>query len=207
MQSIDNSNVYEPLVLTPRQRQVLEALKDKETEKYPLSKWYHGALYALDNPYNPDRISQAAQSLRELLEKLPRVIQGGDVQASKIDFAEMRRSMYERILRDKKRHPEGWKNEKIDGHLDKTLRKIETYLERNQQPTRRQQIQKAVATIDPMVNRLDSKIQKTKRDLLLDLWERLEDFAHHSSKRNEEEFTTCLEELVPRQINYVEVLG
>ena len=195
MQSIDNSNVYEPLVLTPRQRQVLEALKDKETEKYPLSKWYHGALYALDNPYNPDRISQAAQSLRELLEKLPRVIQGGDVQASKIDFAEMRRSMYERILRDKKRHPEGWKNEKIDGHLDKTLRKIETYLERNQQPTRRQQIQKAVATIDPMVNRLDSKIQKTKRDLLLDLWERLEDFAHHSSKRNEEEFTTCLEEL------------
>ena len=195
MQAIDNSNVYEPLVLTPRQRQVLEALKDKETEKYPLSKWYHGALYALDNPYNPDRISQAAQSLRELLEKLPRVIQGGDVQASKIDFAEMRRSMYERILRDKKRHPEGWKNEKIDGHLDKTLRKIETYLERNQQPTRRQQIQKAVATIDPMVNRLDSKIQKTKRDLLLDLWERLEDFAHHSSKRNEEEFTTCLEEL------------
>jgi hypothetical protein len=195
LQAIDNSNVYEPLVLTPRQRQVLEALKDKETEKYPLSKWYHGALYALDNPYNPDRISQAAQSLRELLEKLPRVIQGGDVQASKIDFAEMRRSMYERILRDKKRHPEGWKNEKIDGHLDKTLRKIETYLERNQQPTRRQQIQKAVATIDPMVNRLDSKIQKTKRDLLLDLWERLEDFAHHSSKRNEEEFTTCLEEL------------
>ena len=195
MQVIDNRNVYEPLVLTPRQQQVLEALKDKETEEYPLSKWYLGALYTLDNPYNPDRISQAAQSLRELLEKLPRVVQGSDVQGGGSGFAEMRRSMYERILRDKKRHPEGWKDEKIDGHLDKTLRKIEAYLERNQQPTRRQQIQKAVATLDPMVNRLDSKIQETKRDLLLYLWERLEDFAHHNSKPDEEEFTTCLEEL------------
>ena len=195
MQGIDNRNVYEPLVLTPWQRQVLEALRDKETEKYPLSEWYRGALYALDNPYNPDRISQAAQSLRELLEKLPRLIQGSDVQGGRSGFAEMRRSIYERILRDKKRHPEGWKDEKVDGHLDKTLRKIEDYLERNQQPTRRQQMQRAVATIDPMVNRLNSKIQETKRDLLLYLGERLEDFAHHSSKPAAEEFTTCLEKL------------
>ena len=195
MQVIDNRNVYEPLVLTPRQQQVLETLKDKETEEYALSKWYLGALYTLDNPYNPDRISQAAQSLRELLEKLPRVVQGSDVQGGGSGFAEMRRSMYERILRDKKRHPEGWKDEKIDGHLDKTLRKIETYLERNQQPTRRQQIQKAVATLDPMVNRLDSKIQETKRNQLLNLWQRLEHFAHHNSKPDEEEFRKFLGEL------------
>ena len=64
-----------PLVLTHEQRAVLEALKSKETEEYPLSKWYLGALYALENPHNPDRISQAAQSLRELVEKLPRVVQ------------------------------------------------------------------------------------------------------------------------------------
>ena len=71
MQAIDNRNVYKPLILNPQQRAVLDALKSKETEKYPLSQWYLGALYALDNYYNPDRISQAAQSLRELLEKTP----------------------------------------------------------------------------------------------------------------------------------------
>ena len=83
MQAIENHNVFEPLVLTSRQRAVLEALKSKETEKYPVSEWYLGALYALDNPYNPDRVSQAAHSLRELLSKnsgLHYVVQGIDAQ-------------------------------------------------------------------------------------------------------------------------------
>ena len=195
MQAIDNRNVYEPLVPNPWQKQVWEALREKETEKYPLSEWYRGALYALDNPYNPDRVSQAAQSLRELLEKLPRLIQGTDVQGGWSGFRGMRRSIYERILQDKKCYPKGWKGEKINVHLDKTLRKIENYLERNQQPTRREWIQRAVAAIDPMADRLSSKIQEAKRDQLLYLWQRLEAFTHHNSEPNEEEFRKCLEEL------------
>ena len=196
MQAIDNHNVFEPLVLTPRQRAVLDALKDKETKEYPVSKWYLGALYALENPYNPDRVSQAAQSLRELLEKLPRVVQGSDVQGSTFDFKGMRRNIYERILQDKKRYPSGWQDEKIDGHLNKTLRKVEEYVERNQQPTRKEQMQRAVATIDPMVNQFDSEIQETKRNRLHDLWKRLEGFAHHQeSEPDVEGFRVCLEEL------------
>ena len=195
MQAIDNRNVYNPLELTPRQKQVLEALKDTETEKLPLSHWYLGALHALDNPNNPDRISQAAQSLRELVEKLPRVVKGNDIQGGGTGFAEMRRNLYRRVLKDKKRYPEGWKDEKIDGGLDKTLRKFEKYLEINQQPTRRQQVQRAVANIDPMVDRLGSKIQETNRDRLLDLWKTLEDYAHHTSEPDEEEFRKHLRAL------------
>ena len=195
MQAIDNRNVYNPLELTPRQKQVLEALKDTETEKLPLSHWYLGALHALDNPNNPDRISQAAQSLRELVEKLPRVVKGNDIQGGGTGFAKMRRNLYRRVLKDKKRYPEGWKDEKIDGGLDKTLRKFEKYLEINQQPTRRQQVQRAVANIDPMVDRLGSKIQETNRDRLLDLWKTLEDYAHHTSEPDEEEFRKHLRAL------------
>ena len=73
---MENRNVSEPLALTLQQRNVLDALKSNETEECPLSEWYLGALYALDNPYNPDRVAQAAHSLRELLEKLPQVVQG-----------------------------------------------------------------------------------------------------------------------------------
>ena len=40
------------------------------------------ALYALNNEQNSDRIAQAAHSLRELLEKLPRVVEGSDLQGS-----------------------------------------------------------------------------------------------------------------------------
>ena len=61
---------YSPkLKLTPRQKDVYSRLKNhKDTEKFRFSEWYLGALYALDNPYNPDRLSQAAISLRELIE-------------------------------------------------------------------------------------------------------------------------------------------
>lgn len=67
-----------PLQLSQRQLEVVQALQSRETEKYRLSHWYEGALYALDNHYNPDRIPQAAHSLRELIEKLPRVVLESD---------------------------------------------------------------------------------------------------------------------------------
>ena len=195
MDTIDNQKVYEPLRLTLQHQRVLEALKDKETEKYPVSKWYLGALYALENPHNPDRVSQAAHSLRELLEKLPRVIEGSDIQGYHSGFAGMRHQLNERFSKDIESYPEGWKEKTINPHLAKTLRKFGVYLERNQQPTRKDQIGKAVATIDPMVNRFSNEIQEMKLKRLLDLWGRLEDFAHHNSKPDEKEFRGCLEDL------------
>ena len=195
MQTIKSRNVSEPRVLTPREQNVSDALKSKETEKYPLSRWYLGALYALDNHYNPDRVAQAAHSLRELLEKLPRVIQGSNVQGSTTDFKGMRRNINDRILKDKERYPDGWKNKKINARLDKTLRKVEDYFKRNQQPTRDEQIQQAVATIDPMVNSLDLEIQKAKRNQYYNLWDQLEGFTHHKSKADIEKFNDCLKEL------------
>ena len=83
-------NQGQPLVLTPWQRQVLEILREIQTKEYPLANWYLGALYTLDSCYNPDRISQAAQSLRELLEKLPRVFQESHAQSNQCDFRGMR---------------------------------------------------------------------------------------------------------------------
>ena len=195
MQSIENHNVSKPLVLTLKQRDVLEALKNNQTERYPLSDWYLGALYALDNHYNPDRVSQAAQSLRELLQKLPRVVQENNVHVSATDFAGMRRGINDCILKDKERYPEGWKNKIIDARLDKTLRKIEDYFTRNRQPTRKEQIEQAVATIDPMVNSLGSEIQEVKRNQYHHLWNQLEGFAHHGIRPDVEEFNNCLVEL------------
>ena len=191
MRSIENHE----LVPTSKQRGVLEALKSKQTEKYPLSRWYIGALYALDNHYNPDSVAQAAHSLRELLEKLPRVVHGSDVQARVPGFAEKRNIMNERILKAKKRYPEGWKGIEIDKNLAKLLADLEEYLEFNQQPTRKEQIQQAVGTIDPMVNSLDSEIQEAKRNQYYQLWDQLEDFAHHKSNPDITEFNNCLKEL------------
>ncbi len=77
---IDGNSPLEqqPLRLTSLQQSVQRLLAQKNTEKYSLSDWYVGALYAIANTNNPDRFSQAAQSFRELLEKLPRTMQGND---------------------------------------------------------------------------------------------------------------------------------
>ena len=195
MQSFESPNVSTPLVLTDQQRNVLEALQSKQTDKYPLSDWYLGALYAVNNHYNPDRIAQAAHSLRELLEKLLRVIPGSDNPANTPPFYNMRNNISDLISRSKKRCPEGWKGEKIDKNLAKALIEIEKYLELNKQPNRGEQIQQAIATIDPMVNQLDSEIQEAKRKQLLNLWKRLQNFTHHNSNRDIVEFSTCLKEL------------
>ena len=195
MQTLESPNVSAPLVRTDRQQAVLEALQSKQTDKYPLSDWYLGALYALDNPYNPDRIAQAAHSLRELLEKLPWVVHGTDVQANTSHFHNMRSNINNLISRSKKRCPEGWKGGQIDKNLAKALIEVEKYLELNKKPNRRERIQQAIATIDPMVDRLDSEIQEAKRKQLFNLWDRLESFTHHSSNTDIVEFSNCLKEL------------
>ena len=181
-------------ILTSRQQAVLAALKSKETDEFPLSDWYLGALYTLANPHNPDRVSQAAQSLRELVEKLPRVVRESDVQGNAPGFAEMRRGIADRLSKDKGRYAEGWKDKVIDSRLDKTLRKVEQYFELNRQPTRKEQMQRTV-DIDPMVDQLDNGIREAKRDRLHALWKKLEGFAHHKSTPDVEKFRECLETL------------
>ena len=198
MQVINNKNLYEPLELTSWQRQVLEALKGTETEKYPLSKWYHGVLYVLDNPHNPDRISQAAQSLRELVEKLLEVVPGIGIQtkpsSKKSTFQEKRSNIEKRLLAYKASHLGNWEGQAIDGDLAKGLTTLEEYLELNKQPNRAEKIAKAMAGFDPMFDRLNSQIQEEKQKQLKNLWRELEGFAHHSSK-TEEELRRCLGEL------------
>ena len=195
MQSIDNHDIPKRLALNPKQQDILGFLQSKQTEKYPLSRWYTGALCALNNHYNPDRVAQAAHSLRELLEKLPEVIHGGDVKVRVPGFAEKRNIISERLLRAKKRYPEGWKGKSIDKNVTKLLTDVEEYLELTRQPTRREQIQQTLATIDPMVNSLDSETQEAKRDRYYHLWDQLQKFTHHKSNSDIAEFNNCLEEL------------
>ena len=147
-----------PLELSAQQRAVVAALQRHDSDRYPLSRWYLGALYAMDNRYNPDRWSQAGQSLRELLEKLPRVVLEGDAQVqSRPDFRGQRSRLYTRFNRDRQRYEDGWEGQEIDRQLARTLEEAATYFRQNQlQPSRRDQIQAGVAQIDPLADQMDS---------------------------------------------------
>ena len=169
------------LELSTQQRAVLEALKSRDTGRHPLSRWYLGALYALRNQHNPDRLSQAAQSLRELMEKLPRVTRESDVQISGYDFPGKRQALSDRIRRDRKRHPEGWLDQRIDRQLARTLEDFEVYLRQSQLPGRREQVQMTVAGIDPLANQMDTAVRDRKREEMFSLWKQMEAYAHHNT--------------------------
>ena len=110
-------------------------------------------------------------------------------------FQGMRRSLKERFSKDKERYNGEWKGQEIDGSLDKTLRKADEYFERNQQPTRKEQVQRAISKLDPMANQMDGGIRRAKQDNLHQLWRVLEGFTHHNSKPDIHEFRKFLETL------------
>lgn len=165
--------------LTSTQRQVIEILRSTKSQKYPLADCYLGAIYAARNIYNPDRHSQAAQSLRELLEKLPRVFFETEIHGSKPDFPGMRNSLYSRLSSDKRRYDGAWKGKKIDAGLDKTIRNMDRYLELNQMPTRKEQIHSVMNKLDPMHGVLDQGIKLDKSERFHNLWKIFEGLAHH----------------------------
>jgi len=177
-----------PFMLTSTQRQVFEILSATKSQKYSLADWYLGAIHAAKNIYNPDRFSQAAQSLRELLEKLPRVFVESEIQESRPDFRGMRSNLCSRLRSDKARYKGAWEGKLIDADLDKTIRGVDNYFERNQIPTRKEQIHFVISKIDPMHDTLDQRIRLEKYEQFHTLWKTFEGLAHHKTNTDEKSF-------------------
>ena len=180
-----------PLQLTRQQQDVMRALRSRENEKYPLNQWYLGALYAIHNHNNPDRISQAAHSLREIAEKLPRVV--GENAINSYNNQEDRRDLAARIADDQQRYPAGWEGKLIDSELGKTIEKAVVYFKGTQQLSRKEQVQRAVMDIDPLASQLNDRILNSKSASFHKIWQRFEKFTHHGSTPDDREFTDCLE--------------
>ena len=185
----------EPLQLAARQQDVVKALRSRETEKYPLSQWYLGALYALENRHNPDRISQAAHSLRELMEKLPRGVPETHVPDNAYDSLAKQRSLGTQLEEGLERYSGMWNGKVIDLKLDETLQSLQIHFQRTSRPTRKEQVYRAITGFDPLAYQLGTGIQQAKRDRVHDLWKDIEGYTHHRGAPAEEVFKECLQSL------------
>ena len=97
----DDSGFDHPPQLEQRQLEVWRILRAKSIEKYALADWYFGAIAALQNNFNPDRIAQAAHSLRELLEKIPRALKTEELGIPGGQLKKKREAVRRRLLRRK----------------------------------------------------------------------------------------------------------
>ena len=188
-----HSNPFEnidwpPLKLTDRQRHLCNLLDREGGGRYQLDDLYSGAIRVLSDPNNPDRIAQAANSLRELLEKLLLLV-SGYVRKDRSEFSKMRTDMADLLIE--------YKETGDDGVKEKLHDKLAEYLElsKTRHAPRAEQIGSATA---PSYEG-DNKLAKVRGKQAKKLWDKLERCTHHgkcddSFEKILEEFKEILEE-------------
>lgn len=183
--------------LSDRQIEVWRALRAKATTDYSFHDWYRGALRALKatDDENPDRLAQAGQSLRELLEKLPRTL-GSEVVGVPSDvLTKKRESAGAALMQLKDQFPTGWLNQTITTDLAAVLVQFEEYIQLSTRPSRTERTASALQNLDPMGDALPEQLCETKWRRYKSLSKQLEGFAHHKPSAREEHFRDCLTQL------------
>jgi hypothetical protein len=153
---------------------------------------YGGTLFVLRNTSNPDRIAQAAHSLRELLEKLTRILDM-PIQAKPPSMMEKIRPL-EKTWSKAKTESSGLKTNLRSDIIDTPLRKFLDEAEQfftwlaSDRPTRKQQAAIVVRGLDPLKKALPQTIES----LHVEEWDRyrnhFELVSHHQIGEELDEF-------------------
>ena len=197
----------EDFALSGRQLALYRALGKKD---HQLASMYLGALSVLKQASNPDRVAQAAHGLRELLEKLPRIL---DMPVeSKLPNMKEKIRLLQKSWSRAKSDSEWLKNPtnsaSVDGPIRKFLVDSETFFSwfDTDHLTRKQQATRVVRSLDPQKKLLPAPIEK----LHVEAWEQYRDHfvlvSHHNVVETFDEFVKwmdgvegyLLDRLVPR---------
>lgn len=199
--TIDDDTRIPGWELPERQLRVWRALRAKASSDYRFHDWYLGALWALGatDDKNPDRLAQGANSLRELLEKLPRAI-GTEVEGPDTNFLKQKRERArDALLKQKEQFPNGWVGQSITEELAAVLGQFEEYIELSIRPSRRERTFAGLKNLDPMIEALPQQLQQGKWERYDSLSRKLQAFTHHNATGTEDDFRSCIgqvEELV-----------
>jgi len=175
------------LVLSGAQRALYEALG----RLHPiLADMYYGALFVFQRTDNPDRLAQAAHSLRELMEKLPRHInvpldRKGSNMTEKVRRLQ---ATWTNLSEEAKRNGTSLKagseiGENLESFLD-CMKEFFDWVEL-ERPSRKKRAAKVLRGLDPVMRPLPAAIE----DLRIEEWEKchdyLENVSHHSHSAEE----------------------
>lgn len=183
--------------LSGHQRDLWEALQEVDEG---LGSMYHGALITLSGPLNPERLSQAAHSLRELLDNLPRYC---DVP----DDIEPHSQLKNKVIGLQgvwRKFTNAWSSPgtnrwegEIDGSLGRFLRACERFFVwfADSFLLHRERVVSVLRSFDPG----GMPMPATLEDQVFDEWKRLRDFfldvLHHRVTPNEVELKNRLADL------------
>ena len=173
------------LVLEPQERELYDALLKLSDGR--LAGWYIGALTVLFQDTNPDRVAQAAHSIRELMEKIV-------VARSPQPLGVRTRNLYDKWKRNGHSAEGASCSCGLTPAFLESLHRFFDEFERDN-PSRRDVAKKIIAEIDPAGLPLPGVVQEER----VDVWMKLRDFfisvCHHRYECDEEELVERIEEL------------
>jgi hypothetical protein len=173
-----------------------EALEERAAD---LARMYVGALIVLSNPDNPDQLPQAAHSLRELMEKIPRYI-AVETRASRESLRVKVRELEDRwnnTVENSACYDEGNWNGSIDRHLRRLLQRLQQFFDWFDQhhPRRRTETATVLRQLDGSGRTLPARLE----DLEVEGWLAIRDYfqavAHHGRQPPEEDFRAWMDAL------------
>jgi hypothetical protein len=161
--------------------------------------WYLGARITLLNIKNPERLQQAAHSLRELIDKLNPVL-GFPAQAEVGrlgDAFDAMRTKWEEAKRKSTCHTDGGWSGEIDGAARRGFVAVDEAIEwqRKNRPRRKETYRATIRALDVSGRALPAWIE----DTYVQMWERLRDYfvrvCHHDYETSEDEFSMAVDTL------------
>lgn len=182
------------LELSLKQQRVLDALSEVSNSDYPFANWYLGVLYSLEYTVNPERVAQAAQSVRELLEKLPRAIRSEPSYIG-ADWNQLRRNMEQSLERAKRALANGPRDAPLPREVQTLIEELDHYLSASKQPTRSESTAAALAALDPLEHIVPAAVKGSSRQEREEIWKYMQKVAHHQTAPTSEEFLRYIEKL------------
>ena len=189
-----------PLALTRQQAEVFELLRGLSTEREKFHEWYQGAIQVL-NSLSPDRIPQAAHSIRELCDKLPDRIADipkfnspvSPVKSLQRDFLEIKTASY----------AEGWKDKVINKGLTKLLIRLEEIFNLFNEPPRTARLKMALTASDPQAEFMSKEHREARDETFERIGSFFQDVTHHKRIVDETEFRRELQSFESLLLNYL----
>ena len=179
-----------------QQAEVFELLRGFSTDRERFQEWYQGALEVLVSN-SPDKIAQAAHSIRELCDRLPKRIANipefkSPVSAAKPfgpQFLEIKQQFY----------ADGWKGN-IHESLDAILIRFENIFS---EPPRTRRFGQALTATDPQTEFLSAKMRRERDEAFEEITSFFQNVTHHNRLSSEADFLEILERFEALLLNYL----
>ena len=189
----------QPPVLSEQENKVYNILNDLSEGSNQFGKWYLGALTVLRSD-NEDSLAQAANSLREIADKLPTILGASPYQSPVPAASEVAIEILK--IRDKN-YTDGWKDKVISAKLAKQLERMEALRTLKNAVPRQRRLGVALSKNDSNAVLQAEGLRASRDKAFADTIAYFEKVTHHKLTPNKQEFLTKLFDFERLIISYL----